>query len=192
MIALNLWPQDIRMGREFNNGKGWHRSKEDLETLGVKLGIPFMGYITNKKWVFNEEFNKLMVDFQQVKNKDTFECNTSRTFLCHSSGWINNSSSALSWMGVGRRCQDNEHGKHFPRWADTYTEHPSGSLIKLCVIKVGTLVHRRLLDKYVFQFHAGTTCLCEQRSFRLFQERENCSSSFVVYNGYLCVIVWSA
>ena len=39
-----------------------------MVSLGVgNIGSPFTGYLTNKKWVFNEEFNRLMVEFQQVK-----------------------------------------------------------------------------------------------------------------------------
>lgn len=68
MISTYLWKQDIAQGRKYNNGKGWHKSKENLESLGVaNMGIPFKGYLTSKKWVFKEEMNKLMLDLQQVK-----------------------------------------------------------------------------------------------------------------------------
>ena len=68
MTSTYLWKQDIAQGRKYNSGRGWHKSKNDLSSMGVlNIGIPFVGYLTSKKWVFKEELNKLMLDLQQVK-----------------------------------------------------------------------------------------------------------------------------
>ena len=54
-------PRSARaLARKYNTT--WYRSKEKKEGKS-----PFGSYILNKKWTLEEEFNKHMMRFQQVK-----------------------------------------------------------------------------------------------------------------------------
>ena len=49
MMTYRLDPEVIRMGVQYNQGMGWHKSTEGVGNNPVK------GYLTNKKWMLNEE-----------------------------------------------------------------------------------------------------------------------------------------
>ena len=45
-----LTPAELSWGDEYNQGMGWHRSEDRVFGLN-----PYRGYLTNKKWIFNED-----------------------------------------------------------------------------------------------------------------------------------------
>ena len=59
MMNYKLLPEQIRMGVQYNQGMGWHKSTEGVGNNPVK------GYLTNKKWTLNEE-NKIMIFFDPI------------------------------------------------------------------------------------------------------------------------------
>ena len=59
MMNYKLLPEQIRMGVEYNQGMGWHKSTEGVGNNPVK------GYLTNKKWTLNEEY-KIMIFFDPI------------------------------------------------------------------------------------------------------------------------------
>ena len=47
-----LTPNELSWGVEYNQGMGWHRSEDMVHGIN-----PNRGYLTNKKWAFNEDIN---------------------------------------------------------------------------------------------------------------------------------------
>ena len=45
-----LTQHELRWGDQYNQGMGWHRS--DMMVFGTN---PYRGYLTNKKWIYNED-----------------------------------------------------------------------------------------------------------------------------------------
>ena len=49
-IATFLYPWVLKWGIEYNQGRGWYRSKEAIPGFS-----PYTGIVTNIKWILNEE-----------------------------------------------------------------------------------------------------------------------------------------
>ena len=47
-----LTPNELKWGDQYNQVMGWHRSEDTVHGIN-----PNRGYLTNKKWAFNEDIN---------------------------------------------------------------------------------------------------------------------------------------
>ena len=52
-----LTPAEIKWGDQYNQGMGWHRSEDTVHGIN-----PSGGYLTNKKWIFNEDIANIIYD----------------------------------------------------------------------------------------------------------------------------------
>ena len=62
-MTYRLDPEVYRMGVEYNQGMGWHKSTEGVGNN------PVMGYLTNKKWILNEEI--IILVYAATDNRET-------------------------------------------------------------------------------------------------------------------------
>ena len=52
-----LTPNETYWGVQYNQGMGWHRSEDTVHGINPKKG-----YLTNKKWIFNEDIANIIYD----------------------------------------------------------------------------------------------------------------------------------
>ena len=60
MVAASLEPSDMEDGDRYNQGMGWHRSKQSIGNY------PVFGYLAKKTWILNEHLSLHLLNFQQV------------------------------------------------------------------------------------------------------------------------------
>ena len=60
MVAASLEPSDMEDGDRYNQGMGWHRSKQSIGNY------PVFGYLAKKTWILNEDLSLHLLNFQQV------------------------------------------------------------------------------------------------------------------------------
>ena len=61
MLAAALEPSDLEDGDRYNQGMGWHRSRQSIGNY------PVFGYLAKKTWILNEDLSLHLLNFQQVR-----------------------------------------------------------------------------------------------------------------------------
>ena len=58
-----LTQPELSWGDQYNQGMGWHRSEDTVHGIN-----PSRGYLTNKKWIFNEDITISILQLLSAKH----------------------------------------------------------------------------------------------------------------------------